>query len=291
MSAVVTGVGMAVEGLADPDDLLHPLTGDDSGFDPKVALTGRGMRHKDRASRLALVAAADALTDAGLLTDGTYAGCGDRTAVVVSTNFGNLDSVCSFADTIAGEGVVGLSPLGLPHTSSNSVAGWVAIEHHLRGPNLTVCNGASSGLDALFWAQLMIEAGRADATVVVGVEPGTGAVARLLDGARSLDGAAAVVVESVPHRRARGAAPRAVIADFRRGTPTSATARPVGLRMDPDGGVDLAGRFGECSGALGVLQCVAGVGYLDAGGAGDVLATAGRDPATSMLLTLPGRAS
>ncbi|RBL81446.1 hypothetical protein DDE05_44500, partial [Streptomyces cavourensis] len=100
-----------------------------------------------------------------------YTGSGDTTAVVVSTNVGILENVCSFADTIARDTVLGLSPLGLPQTSSNVIAGSVALAHGLRGPNVTLCNGPTSGLDALYWARALIVTGRADTAVVIGVEP------------------------------------------------------------------------------------------------------------------------
>ncbi|MCA2218257.1 beta-ketoacyl synthase N-terminal-like domain-containing protein [Jidongwangia harbinensis] len=313
--AAVTGIGLAVSGLGTPDDLLQP-DGAEEAFDPATGLTGRAMRHKDRASRFALRAAADALRDAGLLTGATFAGPASRTCVVVSTNFGNLDSVCTFADTIAEDSVLGLSPLGLPHTSSNSVAGWLAIEYGLRGPNLTVCNGGTGGLDALFWARAMIAADRADVALVVGVEPDTAPVARLVGHRPRLDGAAAVVLESVPHRRSRGAPPRAVITACTHGAALPDAVRavrgtdrqPVGLWLTPAGPRpgdaasswcattrDLTARLGECSGALGVLQCVAGVSYLDASGPGAVLATSADGPdhtaVAALLLTAPGQAS
>jgi 3-oxoacyl-[acyl-carrier-protein] synthase II len=103
--AVITGVGLAVSGLGGPDDLLEQRTGD-GGFVPAVRLAGRAMRHKDRASRFALRAAEAALQDAGLLSDTAFDGPSDQTAVVVSSNLGNLDSVCEFADVIGEHGLL-----------------------------------------------------------------------------------------------------------------------------------------------------------------------------------------
>ena len=111
------------------------------------------MRHKDRASRLALRSVEFALVDAGLGDSERFTGPADSTAIVVSSNFGSLDSVCEFADIIADRGVLGLSPLGLPKTSSNVIAGAIAIQYRMRGPNLTLCNGLTSGLDAVYWAR------------------------------------------------------------------------------------------------------------------------------------------
>jgi 3-oxoacyl-[acyl-carrier-protein] synthase II len=205
---VVSGIGLALPGVATYGDLLGPLPVE-GGFDPATGLRGREMRHKDRASRLALRAAECALHHAGLTNaSAMFTGVPDATAVVVSSNLGNADSICEATDTITREGVRGLSPLGLPQTSSNVIAGWVAIRYGLRGPNLTVCNGTTSGLDALAWARTLIVARRAEAAVVVGVEPANDVVARLL-GRQSTDTAIAVVLEPATAAAARGARPRA----------------------------------------------------------------------------------
>ncbi|MFF7725178.1 beta-ketoacyl synthase N-terminal-like domain-containing protein [Streptomyces sp. NPDC008001] len=307
--AAVTGVGLAVPGIAFPDELLGAAR--EGGFDPRTGLTGREMRHKDRASRLALRAAEPALRDAGLHDGRAFTGDGDTTAVVVSSNFGILDSVCAFADVIARDTVTGLSPLGLPQTSSNVIAGSVAMRYGLRGPSITLCNGPTSGLDAVHWARGIIASGRAETVVVIGVEPSGDAVTKLL-GEPVLDGAAALVLQA----RERGARPRAVIREgaYARGTdPAAAVAAALGgaspasvglwLTGEDAGGVPgsvprgvpavgLAGRLGRCSGALGVLQCAAAVAYFDsrAEDGGAVLASAGGpadDAAAALLLTAP----
>lgn len=324
--AVVTGVGMAVPGLTLPDELLGTVR--EGGFDPRTGLTGRDLRHKDRASRLALRAAAPALRDAGLLGDDGYLGPGDSTAVLVSTNLGILDNVCSFADTIARDSVTGLSPLGLPQTSSNVVAGSVAMAHGLRGPNVTLCNGPTSGLDALYWARALIVVGRATTALVIGVEPAGDAVAKLVGG-DALDGAIALVVEAASRAAVRGATVRATLAGCARaGTLDEAVAaarakgpgRPVaGTDMaspdsaGPDVGLWLTDRepvagaavpagagavlepavsLGHGSGALGVLQAAAAVAHLDEHADDTVLATCGGpedDAVAAVLLRGPRR--
>ncbi|MFD6334856.1 beta-ketoacyl synthase N-terminal-like domain-containing protein [Streptomyces niveus] len=305
---VVTGIGLALPGVATYGDLLGPLPGE-GGFDPETGLRGRELRHKDRASRLALRAAESALHDAGL-TDAhaTFTGAADSTAVVVSTNLGNADSVCEATDTIAREGVMGLSPLGLPQTSSNVIAGWVAIRYGLGGPNLTVCNGVTSGLDALAWARNLIVAGRAEAAVVVGVEPANNVVTRLL-GEQSTDAAVAVVLEPADAAASRGARPRATIAGCARARDLAVALASAGVTEEGSVGlwladgadagsdqllaatrrIDLESQLGPLSGALGVLQCAAAVAYLESGASGHVLATAGgpRHDATGALLLAP----
>ncbi|UQA91438.1 beta-ketoacyl synthase N-terminal-like domain-containing protein [Streptomyces halobius] len=304
----VTGIGLALPGVATYGDLLGPLPGE-GGFDPATGLSGRELRHKDRASRLALRAAEFALHDAGLTdADATFTGVADATAVVVSTNFGNADSICEATDTIAREGVRGLSPLGLPQTSSNVIAGWVAIRYGLRGPNLTICNGTTSGLDALAWARNLIVAGRAEAAVVVGVEPANEVATRLL-GEQSTDAAVAIVLESADAAASRGARPRATIAGYARARDLAAALtsagvteeKSVGLWLVDEAGadacqllaatrqIDLEAQLGPLSGALGVLQCAAAAAHLESDATtGNVLATAGgphHDAAAALLLT------
>lgn len=288
--AVITGIGLAVSGLRDERDLLPPgLNGGaagEPGFDLDAAPPGRGMRHKDRASRLALRAASLALRDQSqALTDP------DSVAVIVSSNFGNLDTACEFVDTIAAETVSGLSPMRVPHMSSNVTACWVALEHGLRGPNITLSSGTASGLDAMFWAGNLLAARRASMVLVVGVEPDTKPVQRLhrSQGAESwLDGAVCLVVETAQHAAARGARPRALISGYGRAVDretaehqasSAVLSQPMGLYVGAAGyyapALDLTARLGRCSGALGVLQCAAAAAWLDQTDYGSVLAVAG----------------
>lgn len=305
-AVVVTGAGLAVPGLAGPADLLH--RGDGEPFDPKTGLKGRDLRHKDRATRLALRAVEPALRDAGL-----YGAEGPdpdraRSATVVSSNTGNLDSVCAYVDTAALHTSRALSATGLPQTSTSAIAGWIAAGFELRGPAVTLCNGATSGLDALHWGRNLIAAGRADTVVVTGVEPHNDVVSKLL-GTTAVDGAATVVLESAAHAAGRGARVRAVWRGHGRGRDHADVLRsaagpgsdPVGLWLSGAPDADrpylppdprlavLRDELGECGGALGVLQCAAAVAHYDRGGDGLVLATARAGEASAAVAFLPPR--
>ncbi|MEV7287838.1 beta-ketoacyl synthase N-terminal-like domain-containing protein [Streptomyces sp. NPDC093252] len=323
---VITGLGTAIRGLAGPGGLLGPPPPDHrTAPDPVSRLTGRGLRYKDRATRLALVAARDALTDAALIDHaGTPAVPGGSTGVVVSTNHGNADTVCETVSAIAAGTYLATSPMMLPATSSNVVASWVAITHGLRGANLTLCNGPTSGLDAVHWGRLLIAAGRVERVLVIGVEPDNAAVRHVTatpaDAAPGLfDGAAALVLESAASAAARAVRPLAATGPYaRRARHADAVAEvrsrragPVGLWCVPEhpeglqapapalgaaaGGApvhDLAALYGSASGALGVLQTVAATVWL-ADRAVPVLASAGTgdagadDAAAALLLTPP----
>ncbi|WBC07488.1 beta-ketoacyl synthase N-terminal-like domain-containing protein [Micromonospora sp. WMMA1947] len=319
---VVTGIGTAIAGVGGVGDLLgpDPVRGDD---DPAERITGRGHRYKDRATRLGLVAGEAALRDAGLPSDRAIPPQ-LSTGVVVSSNLGNVDTVCDTVRTIADETYLATSPMLLPNTASNVIASWLAITYGLRGVNLTFCNGPTSGLDAVHWARTMIRSGRVERMLVVGVEPVTEPVRRLAAADRGdavgpgpsgsallFDGAVGLVVEDARVAAARQARVLATVDRYARaGSHDEATRavcppdarlglwcppeQPDGLPHNPGtlpsavlaaARLDLTAVLGRSSGALGVLQCAAGAAWLADGTPGSVLATAGVGAPT----TAPGR--
>jgi len=322
---VITGIGTAVRGLDGPGQLLEPLPdGHRDAADPVGRLSGRGLRYKDRATKLAMVAARDALRDASLTDEsGGLTVPGESVGVSASTNYGNADTVCETVSTIAESTYLGTSPMMLPATSSNVVASWIAITHGLRGANLTLCNGPTSGLDAVNWARVLIRSGRVERMVVVGVEPDNPAVRQVAGVPALFDGAVALVVESSLSAGARGVRVLAGLGPYaRRGRHADAVSSvravrpgPVGLWCVPEhpegvrapaaglgaaaGSVpvhDLAAVHGSASGALGVLQCAAAAVWLSSrSGAVEevVLASAGTgdaggDDASAALLVTGG---
>jgi 3-oxoacyl-[acyl-carrier-protein] synthase II len=288
----VTGVGLQIPGVASIDELLARV---DAGaaltpgpFDPAAVLGRRGLRYKDRATLLALCAAARALTAAGLY-EPSAGGCipvqgpvRDGFGVVVSTELALVETVGRVVGTIHAGGVTQTSPMDLPNASGNVASAQVAIWFRLGGLNLTLSAGPTSGIDALYHAAAAIRAGRADRMLVVGVEPADGAAVRLLrDTARRhgepdpvpFEGAAAVVLEALDAARDRAAAtlaqldsyvrtpaldPAAVPPDWLWAPPCA--GHPAGPASPPAGALSTA--IGEASGAYGVVQCVAAVARL-----------------------------
>ncbi len=302
---VITGFGIAVPGL---EDVLAGSPTPGATFEPAAKLGRKGLRFKDQATQLALCAAHDALAHAGAAADG----------VVVSSNFGNLDTVCRMARTVHAGRSHDLSPMDGPNASSNVIAGAIAIRFGCRGINQMVCNGATSGTDAIYLAAVAIAAGRAHRVAVVGVEP-SNEVVRALAGEVALgSGAACVILEDGAGAAARRAPIHGRVAP--QGGPFSvedalprlvAAVRPAGTmwltpnrawprnrhlvdevrrkaeRVDDD--LDLSDQLGEVHGALGVLQCVAACTYLRANPAcSAVVATSGGawdDDLASVLVT------
>ena len=134
-------------------------------------LLGRkGLLAKEPATRLALCAVHRALGRPAKAP--RPGGVPDpHTAVVVSSNLGNVGTVSEIARLLCSGGVRAVSPLDAPNASSNVIAGTVAIWFRFSGPNLTVCSGSTAGLDALWLAGVLLRSGRARRVVVVGAEP------------------------------------------------------------------------------------------------------------------------
>ncbi|WP_025272375.1 beta-ketoacyl synthase N-terminal-like domain-containing protein [Haloglycomyces albus] len=304
---VVTGIGHAISGVADVSDLERDRARGHAAFDPAEVLGSKGLRYKDRATSLGMAAAQRVLDDSDL--DRGREGPSDSTGVVVSSNTGNVDTVCRAVSTIHAESVNGTSPMGLPNASSNVIASSIAIRFKLRGPNLTVCDGELSGLEALRLGALQIRAGRCQRVLVVGVEPANEVVAFLHDcGVDELfDGAAAVMLEARDSAADRDVTPAAECVGWGRGASAWDSLRRLRLNdadsaftwfspprgdethvpetLRPQRVRDISDGMGRCGGSLGVVQAIEAVARMRDGEPGLAVATnANAEAALSMAL-------
>ena len=237
-----------------PPELAHELLG------------RKGLLFKEAATRLALCAVHRALNlvPSGCRPDGPP---DPRTAVVASSNFGNCSTVHNIAKTLQRGGVRDVSALDAPNTSSNVIASTIAIWFRFGGPNLMVCSGATSGLDAIQLASVILRAGRADRVVVVGVEPDDDVARNLyrqraaagLLGSRLRAGAACVVLEAF----ATAPAGTPLLGPVRSGkgfmfgaheAHPSVVIGPVDPQSCAPRVIDLVNLVGDTYGALGLLQ-------------------------------------
>jgi len=271
-SVVVTGWGIHVPNvdLADlvPETDYGPACPPDRAYE----LLGRkGLLYKEPATRLALCAVHRALgREPGARRPEGPPDAG--TAVVVSSNFGNIATVHKVAGILREATVRDVSSLDAPNASSNVIASTIAIWYRFGGPNLMVCSGATSGLDALVLACTLVRANRAERVLVIGVEPDDEVAtrlyqqnqARLGSGGALRAGAACVILERLTQVTAElpvlGRSYRMAGIDDITGLPRSALVfgpaaiAPAGARI-----IDLASRIGDLFGALGVLQLAVSV--------------------------------
>ncbi|MFE7573356.1 beta-ketoacyl-[acyl-carrier-protein] synthase family protein [Streptomyces sp. NPDC057521] len=204
-------------------------------FDPLIELGGRLTRRLDRFAHLGLAAARRAVTDADL----EVADCpAERVGVVLGVGSNSLRTyVAEF--TRLGQGRPSeVSPLALPRSVPNMVAGEIALDIGARGPNFTVSSACASGGTALGVARGMLLGGLCDVVLAGGSESFSRMTAVCFSQMKALsrrtdrpslasrpfdrdrdgfvlgEGAAVLVLERLDHARARGARTRALLCGY-----------------------------------------------------------------------------
>jgi 3-oxoacyl-[acyl-carrier-protein] synthase II len=258
VAAIATGWSIHLPGLDASAVLGLDAAGVACDADEAHRLLGRkGLLFKEPATRLALCAVHRAL---GLAPGASsqHGPVDPRTAVVVGSNLGNVETVADLVRIVRTDGGRAVSPLAAPNASSNVLASTVASWFGWGGPNLMVCSGATAGLDAVALAILLLAAGRADRVVVVGSEPAdetaTALHAHRAGGPAPLRAGAACVVLESPDSPVNGPRLGPVRVSDQRVTATTGTSRVERV---------LAG--GDSYGADGIIRLAGAVAILDAG--------------------------
>jgi 3-oxoacyl-[acyl-carrier-protein] synthase II len=242
--------------------------------DAHTLLGSKGLLNKDSATRLALCAVHHALHRAPLAPR-TYGSPDPTVAVVASSNYCNFSTVQAVVRTIRTTGLHDVSALDAPNASSNVLASTVAIWFRFGGPNLMLCSGSTSGLDAVFLGCALLRSGRADRVVVVGAEPADASAeqfhasrARIGRALRLRGGAAALVLQLADDVEPRPPILEAIddgVASAVAGATPPAIAIGPAARVPQAGRViDLETEIGDTYGAQGVLQVAVGCALVSA---------------------------
>ncbi|MET8012189.1 beta-ketoacyl synthase N-terminal-like domain-containing protein [Streptomyces sp. NPDC005271] len=129
------------------------------GFDFRTALGRRGYKYLPAAAQYFLAAAKRALAAAG--PDALEAVGPEQRAAAVGTNSAAVALHHAMDRTVTGTGAGDLSPVTAPYFSINLFGSRLAIEHDLKGFNLTLTSPRIAGLEALRTGQRAVAAGRA----------------------------------------------------------------------------------------------------------------------------------
>lgn len=213
--------------LFDRSEIETQIACEVKGFDPAAHLGAKEARKLDRFAQLALVAAREALDDAGLAIGphNTH-----RIAVYTGSAMGGTTAMANERATMLQRGARRVSPFAVPMMLADSAAGQVSITFGIRGPNLNIAAACAGANSAIGEAAELIRAGRADAALAGGSEAPVNAfticaynnmnalsgrnddpatASRPFDATRDGfvpgEGAGFVVLESLDHARARGA--------------------------------------------------------------------------------------
>jgi len=137
-------------------------------FEGMEFLSVKEVRRLDRFSQLALVAAEEALSEAGWGEERPYDPL--RVGCVIATGIGGFETVESQHDVMRDRGAKMISPLGIPQYMPNAAAAAVSMKHGLQGQMYGVVSACSGGAHAVGSALRMIQYGDADAVVTGGAE-------------------------------------------------------------------------------------------------------------------------
>lgn len=205
-------------------------------FDPVAVLGAPEVRRTDRTTQLAVVAAREAVADAGLDPAGWD---GTRVGIVMGTSSGGATSYENEYFRYAEDGPEWISPLFGITAPMGLLAGYLAIVLRSFGPNMVVTTACAAGPTAIGTARQLLRAGLCDVVLAGGAEaPLTrmslgslyqmGAMSTRLDdpagasrpfdvdrdGMVPAEGAAVLVLERAADVRARGGRARALVAGY-----------------------------------------------------------------------------
>jgi 3-oxoacyl-[acyl-carrier-protein] synthase II len=213
----------------DPSRLAVRIAAEVRDFDSSHVLDRKEQRRTDRYIQFGLVAAREALDQAGLPErfEGDLA---ERTGVILGTGLGGVGTLVEGFTTNVTRGPDRISPFLIPMGIPNVGAGQVAIQFGMTGPNFTTVSACATGGHALGEANEIIRRGDADVMVAGGTEAGiyepmVGGFAAMRalstrnddpeaasrpfdeerDGFVIGEGAGVVILEALEHAEARGA--------------------------------------------------------------------------------------
>jgi 3-oxoacyl-[acyl-carrier-protein] synthase II len=206
-------------------------------FDASLLLGRKEARRTDRFTQFALVAAEQAVSDAGLVFQGN--GDHGRVSVLIGTGIGGLCTLLDNMDTFRQRGPRRVSALMVPMMMPNAAAGEIAIRYGLHGLSMAMASACASGTNAIGEAAGRIRRGADDVVICGGSEAvlhplalaafaNMGAVSRRndaperacrpfdaeRDGFVAGEGAGMLILEELEHARARGARICAEVAGY-----------------------------------------------------------------------------
>jgi len=199
------------------------------GLDVSEWIPIKDQKKMDRFIQLALVAAEEAVHDAGWMPEDEAARC--RTGVMIGSGIGGLPTIYEASVLVYQGKTRRLSPFFIPSALINLASGHVSIKFGFKGPNHSAVTACATGVHALGDAARLIALGDADVMVAGGAESSINEIgmggfcaARALstgyndtpqsasrpwdegrDGFVMGEGAGVLVLEELEHAKARGA--------------------------------------------------------------------------------------
>lgn len=167
-SSVEQGVcGIAPITHYDTTDRKVTLAGEVKNFNPEDYIDKRDVRKMDKFTQFAVVAAKEAMADAGINMEAEDA---SRCGIIVSSGIGGIETIQT--ECLKGEekGYDRVSPFFIPMGISNMAAGQIAIAHGFKGMCNCVVTACAGGTNAIGDAFHHIRDGYAEVMMCGGTE-------------------------------------------------------------------------------------------------------------------------
>ena len=232
--------GIATITRFDASALACHIAGEVKGLDMSHVVSTKEAKTMDTFIKYGLVAAAEAVADAGLPTgEALSEEQAERIGCVIGSGIGGLPMIEETCSEYAQRGPRRISPFFVPSSIINMVAGHVSIKFGFKGPNLAIATACTTGLHCIGAGGRLIAHGDADIVIAGGAEStvsplGVGGFAAMRalstrnddpttasrpwdkdrDGFVLGEGAGILVLEEYEHAKARGAKIYAELAGF-----------------------------------------------------------------------------
>ncbi len=301
---VITGVGMVTpvgtgverawpalkDGVSGGGAVTHFPAGDDystriacevDDFDPGPVLEAKEIRRYDRFSQFGLVATAEAMASADLLSGDGVAP--ERFGVVYGSGIGGIQTFEDQCRVLMTKGAKRVSPFFVPMFIPDIAAGLISMRYGAKGPNFATVSACASSANAIADAFRILQRGDADVMIAGGTEAtitplamaGFSAMKAMStrndnpehasrpfdadrDGFVMGEGAATLILETERHARERGATVYAEVA----GAGLSADAHHITAPAPDGSGAQAAMRLALADAGLDASE----VDYINAHG-------------------------
>ena len=153
--------------IRDVERLSIQIGGQVRDYDEQTYFNRQQIALYDRFTQFTLLAAREALGQAGLTFNG---GLADRSGVILGTSGGGLNTQDENYRAVYEGGKNRVHPFIVPKLMNNAAASHVSMEWNLRGPSFTVATACASSNHAMGQAFNMVRCGMADVMVTGGSE-------------------------------------------------------------------------------------------------------------------------
>ena len=136
-------------------------------YNPDIVIDPREQRKMENTIMYALVAADEAIKDAGL---SEYVGDKNRIGVSVGSGVGGLATIEATDKDIAEQGSRFVSPFFVPKSIANMPAGYISIKYGFGGPNIAMATACATGAHSIGEGAEIIKRGDADIMICGGSE-------------------------------------------------------------------------------------------------------------------------